>query len=95
VMSNLRQHHGTDASLEPAQVTEISTWLAQNASRRLAADAAPEDRVTRTAWFVREHRKVPQSTWARASIKTPANCTACHTGAAQGDFNEHAIRIPR
>lgn len=95
LMSDLKQHFGTDASLDAAQVREISTWLAHNASRRLAPDAAPGDRITRTPWFVREHRKVPQSTWARASIKTPANCTACHTGAADGDFDEHAIRIPR
>jgi hypothetical protein len=31
----------------------------------------------------------------RASIKSAANCTACHGGADQGNFSEHAVRIPK
>jgi hypothetical protein len=31
----------------------------------------------------------------RAAIKSPANCTACHRDAAQGDFEEDRVRIPK
>jgi mono/diheme cytochrome c family protein len=94
IMSTLAHHFGTDASLDPAQVREISTWLAHNAApaRR---EPPPEDRITRSAWFVHEHDEIPASAWQRPSIKSPSNCAACHTGAARGDFNEHTVRIPR
>lgn len=92
IMSNLNHHFGTDASLGSAEVKQISAWLAQSAGTR---EAPPEDRITRSAWFVRKHDEVPAATWKRASIKSASNCAACHTRADQGDFNEHAVRIPR
>jgi hypothetical protein len=95
LMQSLPRHFGTDASLDEAQVREISGWLVRNAGSRASVQAAPEDRITRTPWFIREHRKVPQGAWARVSIKSAANCAACHPQADQGDFDEHAIRIPR
>ncbi len=96
VMSGLPHHYGTDASLDPATVKELSAWLSANAStdRRLRA-APPEDRITRSAWFIRQHDEVPPATWKRPAIKSASNCAACHTGADQGDFNERNVRIPR
>ncbi len=96
LMSNLPRHFGTDASLDPATAKEISTWLTQNAAtrKRLAAPP-PEDRITRSDWFVRKHDEVPAATWKRASIKSASNCSACHSRADQGDFDEDSVRIPR
>lgn len=97
LMSNLPKHFGTDASLDPTTVKELSTWLTAHAGqgKRTSLTPPPEDRITRSAWFVRKHDEVSASTWQRASIKSPANCAACHPRADQGDFNEHAVRIPR
>lgn len=96
VMSTLPRHYGTDASLDAPTVTAISTWLAANAgSGRRGGEAAPEDRITRSAWLVRKHDEVPAAVWKRPAVKSPSNCAACHTGAEQGDFNEHRVRIPR
>lgn len=96
LMNNLPQHFGTDASLEPAQVQALSKWLALNAATTTRrAQVPPQDRITRSAWFIREHDEVPLSTWKRASIKSASNCMACHTQAEQGNFNEHFIRIPK
>lgn len=96
LMSNLPQHFGTDASLDARTVQELATWLGANAATgRRAGEAPPEDRITRTAWFVREHREVPATTWKRPAVKSPANCAACHTRAEQGDFDEDHVRIPR
>jgi mono/diheme cytochrome c family protein len=58
-------------------------------------EAPPEDRITRSARFLRKHDEVPAGAWKRPAVKSPANCSACHTQAAEGDFNEHAVRIPR
>ncbi len=92
LMKGLPRHFGTDASLDPGTVTQLSTWLSAHAGSR---SAPPEDRITRSAWFLHEHDEVAPETWKRPAIQRPSNCAACHTRADQGDFNERLIRIPR
>ena len=96
LLGSLQHHYGTDASLDAATLKQLSTWLNANAgSGRRSGSAPPEDRITRSAWFVHEHGEVTAATWKRPDVKSAANCTACHTQADKGDFNEHSIRIPR
>lgn len=96
LLDNLPRHFGTDASLDPATVGELSKWLALHAATtRRYGIAPPQDRITRSEWFTREHREVPADAWKRAAVKSPANCAACHTRAEQGDFDEDHVRIPR
>lgn len=96
LMGNLARHFNTDASLDPATATELSRWLVANAGTPRSGGPAPaDDRITRSPWFVREHREVPAASWKSPSVKSAANCAACHTQAEQGDFNEHNVRIPR
>jgi hypothetical protein len=96
LMGDLPRHFGTDASLDAATTQAISAWLVANAgsSRRLR-DAPPQDRITTSAWFTRQHDEVPAASWKRPAVKRAANCAACHVHADQGDFNEHDVRIPR
>ncbi len=94
--ANLPKHFGTDASLDPATVSELNRWLVANAGTyKRVREVPPEDRITRSAWFVRKHDEVPAAAWKRASVKSAANCAACHGGAEKGDFNEDLVRIPR
>lgn len=96
LMNNLPRHFGTDASLDAAAVQQISAWLAANAgTSRRGGEEPPQDRITRSAWFVREHREVAAATWKLPQVKSAANCAACHTQANQGAFNERDVRIPR
>ena len=97
LMANLPKHFGTDASLDAATNKTLSTWLVANAGtyKRVTADAPPDDRISRSPWFIRKHREVAANTWQRPAIKSAANCSACHPQADKGDFNEHAVRIPR
>lgn len=96
LMSGLDKHFGTDASLTVPENQQISAFLVAHASNRWTATSAPL-RITETQWFKHKHnaKEVPPAVWKRASVKSPANCQACHTGADKGDFNEHAIKIPR
>jgi mono/diheme cytochrome c family protein len=96
MMAGLDKHVGVDASITPAEATEITRYVTQNASNRWTANTAPL-RITDAAWFKAKHnsREVVPEVWKRASIKSPANCAACHTEAAKGDFNERNIRIPK
>ena len=96
LLGNLPHHYGTDASLDTATANELAAWLAANAGTyKRVREAPPEDRITRSAWFIRKHDEVPSAVWKRPAVKSAANCAACHTQADQGDFNEHTVRIPR
>ncbi len=96
LMAGLQKHFGTDASVDAAAAKEISAWLAANAGTyKRVREVPPEDRITRSAWFVRKHDEVAAATWKLPAVKSAANCAACHTQAEQGDYRERNIRIPR
>lgn len=97
MMNTLERHFGTDASLEPAQTTEIRDFLTSNASRRpaLGQDGKPLQRITETAWFRHEHDEVPIRLWKDARVKSAANCVACHRQAETGDYDERSLRLPK
>lgn len=96
IMATLPKHYGTDASLDPATVKEIGAWLDANAGTyRRVRETPAQDRVTRSAWFIREHGEVSAATWKLPAVKSASNCGACHTQSDQGDFNERNVRIPR
>ena len=95
LMSGLSKHFGTDASVDPKTQTELTNWLVKNATtRQKYSETAPENRITKTSWFIRKHDEVKSEVWKRASIKSPANCAACHSDAANGIFSEKNIKVP-
>jgi len=96
LMSGLDKHFGADASLTAQENMEITAFLVKNASSRWRAPTAPL-RITETAWFKRKHdgHEISAATWKRPSVKSPANCQACHADADKGDFNEHRVSIPK
>lgn len=94
VMGALDRHYGVDASLDPAALATISGYL--GVSPKSAAPAATTlPRITTSAWFRKEHDEVPSRVWALPAVKTAANCSACHTGADRGDFEEESVRLPK
>jgi cytochrome c553 len=98
LMGGLNQHYGVDASLDAATTKSLSAWLIHNAGTgKRARIEPPNDRITQADWFLREHnnREIPSSVWKRPSVGSAANCNACHANAAQGDFNEDQVRIPK
>ncbi|GAB4214684.1 MAG: diheme cytochrome c [Rhodoferax sp.] len=97
LMNGLDKHFGTDASLSPADTQEITQYLMKYPSNRWTASTAPL-RITDSQWFKAKHfdkGEIAPAVWKRESVKSPSNCMACHKQADQGDFNEHAIKIPQ
>ena len=96
LMDGLTKHFGSDASLDAAAQATISRWLQANAGTyKRVREAPPQDRISRSAWFERKHREIPATTFSRPSIKSAAQCNACHGRAEQGDFDDDNVRIPR
>lgn len=93
IMGDLDKHFGVDASLDAKTAAEVTAFLEQYAGRDRGVTAT--NRITETAWFRRKHREVPAAAWKHADVKSPANCAACHRAADRGDYDEHAVRLPR
>jgi hypothetical protein len=98
-MQGLEQHYGTDSSLEPELVQLIGVWLLDNAamvggkSRRFS-ELPPEDRITMASWYTKKHRKIDDTVWRLESVKSKANCEACHDRAEEGHFDDKNLTIP-
>ncbi len=95
IMSGLSQHYGSDAALDAQTTQQIGAWLQAHAGSRAGYGQAPaQDRITRSTWFERKHRKIDPAVWRHTSVKSAANCTACHADAALGGFDDDRLRIP-
>ena len=96
IMSGLEKHYGTDASLDPQSIKEISQWLNQNAGTyKRVFSAPPDDRITESTWLVKKHRKISDSTWRNSKVKSKSNCMACHTSADKGNYDDDDVRVPK
>ena len=95
LMGGLDRHFGVDASIDAASAREIQDWLARETARGTQVrERPPEDRLTRSSWFIRHHDEVGKDVWALPSVKSPANCAACHVSADRGVFSEHDLKAP-
>lgn len=97
LMGGLDKHYGTDASLDAASVKLITRWLTDNAGtgRRVSATPPPEDRITRSAWFIRQHDEVGASVAGHAVGRALDRGAFPDAGADKGDFDEDRVRIPK
>jgi mono/diheme cytochrome c family protein len=95
IMKGLDRHYGSDASLDAKTVVEIGQWLQTHAGTyQRVTEEPPQDRLTKSAWFEREHRKIASAVWQLPSVKSAANCAACHTGTEQGLFDDDRLQRP-
>ena len=95
IVSRLDKHFGTDASLDAPTANGIGAWLqAQAGTGRRSAEPPSQDRITRTAWFERKHRKLAADVWRLPSVGSAGRCEACHAGADRGLFDDHDLQAP-
>jgi mono/diheme cytochrome c family protein len=96
IMNGLDEHYGSDAALDAAMVRQIDDWLQANAGTgRRGREEPPQDRITRSAWFEREHHEIDPSLWRHDAVKSAANCGACHAGADRGHYDDDELRLPK
>jgi len=95
VIGRLSDHYGVDASIDPARGRELLDWLQTRAAGDRRTVPPPQDRITQSAWFLREHKEVASPVWQRSGVRQPSNCAACHPRADEGSFRERDIVIPK
>ena len=103
LMANLGEHFGEDASLGSAATSSLAAWLVANAAEtfdtesanrfRVVAPDAPY-RITLTPYWVNKHAGLARDVFARKSVRSKANCNACHRDAESGRYDDQAIAIP-
>lgn len=97
----LSNHFGDDATLPEASRARIEAYLMQNAagvapgkeSGKVAASIGAGEtplRITETGRWLQKHRpgEVNPESFKSPKVKSKANCVACHSGAAQGLYED-------
>jgi len=106
MMGGLDNHFGDNAELAVKSKTEILAYLQQGAAdvqlhrksakflRGISSDAVPL-RITELPYMKRKHDEIPaRFISGNPKVGSLANCVACHTQAANGNFDEDSVRIP-
>jgi diheme cytochrome c len=90
ILAGLERHFGQNAELDQPVRDRIERYLVAHAA---PGGAAPL-RLTEAPWFERKHRRIGPAIVARPSVRSRANCAACHQGAADWDFDDDRVKIP-
>lgn len=94
IMNGLDKHFGVDASMSQEETRQISAWLDRNAGTYKRVKEAPLDnRITKSVWFEKKHRKIDPKQFLSPTVKSRSNCNACHQKAEQGNFDDDEVRI--
>jgi hypothetical protein len=100
LIDTLSDHFGENASLGEAQRKTVLEYLVAHAAdgpnagsegRKFGASIPPVQtplRITEVPRWVREHRKIGAERWRDPSVKSKANCVACHKAAEQGVYED-------
>ncbi len=82
ILSQLENHFGTDASLDPTRRDEITNFLDRNGvGRSNAGEGAGLPRITHTDHFIERHQGAIRL-WRKGRVKSLSDCLVCHAGAA-------------
>lgn len=99
------QHFGEDLALDSETTRALRQYALANSAEnhqtraawkidRSIAQSAQPLRVTETRFWDRAHGKLSESVWKMESVKSKANCEACHTDAVSGGFQPAAMTLP-
>jgi mono/diheme cytochrome c family protein len=105
LMAGLDRHFQQNAELDPAAAAPLTAWLAANAAEagthpksqkvlRSLGGEAPL-RISEVPYIRHEHHELRPSVFSGPAIGSLANCSACHSEAEQGVFDEAGVRIPK
>ncbi len=104
MLGDLSHHFGEDASLDPASLAHVRSYLLANGAGRwdtLAAvrirttlDPRQPGKITASRFWLSMHHRLSPALLHSKAIGSPANCAACHLDAATGRFAPQKIAVP-
>ena len=105
MMTELEDHFGDDASLEPEESEQVLAYLVSHAaetskssaSYRLTLGLGPEDapqRITGLDYWKKRHEEIAEERFKQKPIGNKIHCNACHKYAEYGSFENAHIKVP-
>jgi len=105
ILDNLENHFGELVDIAPLATLEISEFLKANGANQSHAELSRKImkslgdqtplRISQIPYIHKKHDDIPQSTFSRKSIRSLSNCSACHTTAEKGIYDDDDVTIPR
>ncbi len=105
IMAGLEDHFGETIELAPESRKTIVEYLKANGAEHSSAKRAVKImrslgrrtplRITEIPYIQEKHHKVFPDVWKRESIGSLSNCSACHTTAEKGIYEDDYVVIPR
>jgi hypothetical protein len=105
ILGNLGDHFGQAVEIDAASKKAIAKYLTDNAAEHSGARLAVRitkclrghtpSRITEIPCIRREHQEVPAEVFTRKAVGSFANCSACHTTADQGIYDDDNVVIPK
>lgn len=105
IIGGLKQHFGEEIELSPGRTRILTRYVMQNsadlskaARAKMAMASLPQTetpiRVMDIPYIHQKHQKISADVIARKSIRSFANCEACHISARGGMYIQKHINIP-
>ena len=105
ILNSLANHFGESIALDPESKKKISEHLRSHAAEFSSSELAEKimrsignqtpQRITEISYIQRKHREIQQNALKRESIGSLSNCSACHTNAEKGIYDDDDVTIPR
>jgi hypothetical protein len=105
ILGNLGDHFGQAVEIDAESKKAIVKYLTENSAEYSGAKLARKimkclrgqtpSRITEIPYIQREHHEVPAEVFTRKAVGSFSNCSACHTTAEQGIYDDDNVRIPK
>ncbi|MEW6324764.1 MAG: diheme cytochrome c [Nitrospirota bacterium] len=106
IMGDLANHFGENAELAPDTQASLTAYLTRHAADAAPGDRSPKAlrslksaepplRISTLPYIVRKHHELSRKMVAdNPKVLSLSQCTACHTRADAGSFDEDDVAIP-
>ena len=104
IMAGLADHFGEEIEIDTESINVISGYLISNSAEKSSAKRAVKIvrslrgrtpiRISEIPYIIEKHDEVDPKIFNRESIGSLANCTACHTTAEKGIYDDDDVKIP-
>ena len=105
IMAGLDDHFGEAVEIDTESINVISGYLISNSAEKSSAKRAVKIvrslggrtpiRISEIPYIIEKHDEVDPIIFNRESIGSLANCTACHTTAEKGIYDDDDVKIPK
>ena len=106
MMQGQSDHFGEELGYDAETVDEMLTFMVENAAESGLTEPAHKInqsvpatesplRITETRYWKHKHEEIDDKYWKSKTVKTKANCIACHLDAKTGWFEDSNMRLPK